>query len=139
MAFRRSPFVATSAQWRSIGWHRLGATDGTLVIGAAAVVVLIYSFVDQTIFASARTDGQRTRARPSPVPEDGNDLLGRSDVIDALISTILFEQPVTIALTGAYGDGKTSLLNLTVGKLRKLEVEDIPIIARFSPGRPVTI
>jgi hypothetical protein len=68
-----------------------------------------------------------------PVREGGEDLLGRGEIVEGLISTILLEQPEVIAVTGAYGEGKTSFLNLTVGKLRKLEGVDLPVIVRFSP------
>lgn len=68
-----------------------------------------------------------------PVQEGGEDLLGRREIVEGLISTIVLEQPAVIAVTGAYGEGKTSFLNLTVGKLRKLEGADLPVIVRFSP------
>jgi predicted KAP-like P-loop ATPase len=67
------------------------------------------------------------------VPEGGEDRLGRRGMIEGLISTILLEEPEVIAVTGAYGEGKTSFLNLAVGELRKLEGDDRPIIVRFSP------
>jgi hypothetical protein len=68
-----------------------------------------------------------------PVPEGGEDLLGRQGIVAALVSTIVLEQPEIIAVTGMYGEGKTSFLNLTVGELKKLEEDDLPIIVRFSP------
>jgi KAP-like P-loop domain-containing protein len=68
-----------------------------------------------------------------PVPEGGEDLLGRQPIVDGLVSTILLEQPAVIAVTGGYGEGKTSLLNLTVGELKKLDATEVPIVVRHSP------
>src|SRR6185437_9927563 len=34
------------------------------------------------------------------------------------------------------GDGKTSILNLTVGELKKRDIDQRPIIVRFSPWLP---
>jgi hypothetical protein len=42
-----------------------------------------------------------------PIPEDGEDLLGRRPIINDLISDIVLEKPEVIAITGAYGEGKT--------------------------------
>jgi hypothetical protein len=71
-----------------------------------------------------------------PVQEDGTDLLGRDDVVDYLASIVIREKPSVIAVTGNYGDGKTSVLNLVLGRLRKLDGEQRPIIVKFSPWLP---
>ena len=42
-----------------------------------------------------------------PIPEDGEDLVGRRPIINDLISDIVLEKPEVIAITGAYGEGKT--------------------------------
>ena len=68
-----------------------------------------------------------------PVQENGEDLLGRGDIIESLVSTILLESPAIVAVTGKYGDGKTSFLNLAIGELKKSEEIEIPMIVRFSP------
>ena len=68
-----------------------------------------------------------------PLGEDGKDLLGRQDTVDTLVSRILFEQPLVIAVTAPYGYGKTSFLNLLLGKMRRVDVKDLPIIVKFSP------
>jgi predicted KAP-like P-loop ATPase len=64
----------------------------------------------------------------------GEDLLERRELVERVVSTILLEAPSIIAVTGGYGDGKTSFLNLTIGELSKTE----PIIVRFSHGWRVT-
>jgi len=71
-----------------------------------------------------------------PVPENGIDLLDRGEMINGLVSLIVRERPSVIALTGRYGDGKTSILNLTVGELKKRDIDQRPIIVRFSPWLP---
>jgi hypothetical protein len=71
-----------------------------------------------------------------PVQEGGTDLLDRGPIVDYLASIAIRERPTVIALTGNYGDGKTSVLNLVLGKLRKLEGNQRPIIVKFSPWLP---
>jgi hypothetical protein len=68
-----------------------------------------------------------------PVPEDGEDLLGRRPLVEELVSRILLEKPLVIAVTAPYGVGKTSFLNLVVGEIRKAEPAKLPIIVKFSP------
>ena len=68
-----------------------------------------------------------------PLPENGRDLLGRGEIVDQLVATILLEQPRIIAITGGYGQGKTSFLNLVLGRLRKSDEGDRPIIVTFNP------
>jgi hypothetical protein len=71
-----------------------------------------------------------------PIQERGTDLLDRGDIVDYLASIAVRERPTVIALTGNYGDGKTSVLNLVLGKLRKLKGNLRPIIVKFSRGFP---
>ena len=61
-----------------------------------------------------------------PVPEDGEDLLGRRELVESVVSTILLEAPAIVAVTGRYGDGKTSFLNLAIGELNKSEEIKLP-------------
>lgn len=97
----------------------------TLASIASAVAVAVSSTNEYAVTNLTESD--------LPIAEDGVDLLGRREIIDGLVSRILLEQPSVIALTGAYGDGKTSLLNLTVGKLKTLQETTRPVIVRFSP------
>ena len=71
-----------------------------------------------------------------PVPEDGIDLLDRGAIVNELVNLVIRDTPSVIALEGGYGDGKTSLLNLAVAKLRNLDREQRPIIVKFSPWLP---
>jgi hypothetical protein len=90
-----------------------------------------------------KSSGRRTsepRRKPTdaleedlPVPQNGVDLLGRRAIIDTLIGRVLFERPLVIAVTGPYGEGKTSFLNLLLGEIKKVDPRDLPIIVNFSP------
>jgi hypothetical protein len=68
-----------------------------------------------------------------PLAEDGQDLLGRGKLINELLNRILLDQLSVIAVTGEYGNGKTSLLNLTLGQLKRTQGDNAPIIVKFSP------
>lgn len=124
-------FSAAAVFWIANDWHHRRVAWGTIAVAALSVGVL---------GAIARQTRKEDRGRLTgplesdlPVPEGGEDLLGRRDRIDELVSTILLEQPAVIAVTGRYGDGKTSFLNLTIGELKKAQVEDLPVIVKFSP------
>lgn len=71
-----------------------------------------------------------------PLGEDGKDLLDRGAIVARLENIIVRERPSVVALIGGYGDGKTSLLNLTIGQLRKRDEDQRPIIVKFSPWLP---
>lgn len=113
----------------------LDSRHAALAIGLAAVGVVLAAATDLVVQSCSKTSPKRTSLVESdlPVPEGGEDLLGRRDIVDALVSTVLLERPSIIAVTGAYGDGKTSLLNLAVGEIRKVGGDDLPVIVRFSP------
>jgi KAP family P-loop domain len=116
--------------WISLEWHHTALAWSSFAF--AGLLRLVVALVDQ---GSPRTTGSASRLMESdlPVPENGEDLLGRRETIEGLVSTILLEQPQIIAVTGAYGEGKTSVLNLTIGELKKLNRDDVPVIVRFSP------
>jgi len=72
-----------------------------------------------------------------PLAEDGADLLGRENTIRALVKLCTQDDPVSIALTGGYGDGKTSVLNLLIPHLKNAVPKSTrPIIVRFNPWLP---
>jgi hypothetical protein len=101
------------------------------VISGAAIGAFSIDFLKRTandvppFFKGGETD--------LPLPEDGQDLLGRGDAVEGLIFKIVYERPAIIAITAPYGRGKTSFVNLALGKLRKLEDLDRPIIIKYSP------
>jgi hypothetical protein len=122
------PAVALS--WIAYELHRPLLALGTLAF--AVLVIAATHLIDH---------GPKPpeQARPPilepdlPVPEGGKDLLDRRELIDSVVSTILLEPPPIIAVTGKYGDGKTSFLNLVLGELSKSQEIEVPIIVRFSP------
>lgn len=118
-----------------IFWVALDLRHAFLAIVIAGAGVLLATSVDRIIESCLKvpTKGVSHVESDLPVPEGGEDLLGRRDIVDTLISTVLLEQASIVAVTGGYGDGKTSLLNLAVGEIRKLTGDDLPVIVRFSP------
>jgi hypothetical protein len=116
-------------------WMLLGSRRPLLAWTSLALGAVLTIAAGALLRGSSKTGKGLSRFLESdlPVPEDGEDLLGRGDRIKALVSTIVLEQPAIIAVTGAYGKGKTSFLNLTMGELRKLEGTDLPVIVRFNP------
>jgi hypothetical protein len=103
--------------------------------GSLALAGLLTLTADEVGPGATKHREERPRVLESdlPVPEGGEDLLGRREIVEGLVRTVLFEQPEIVAVTGAYGDGKTSFLNLAVGELRKSAERNVPIIVRFSP------
>ncbi len=116
-------------------WVAYDAHDVFLALSCIPIAALLTMASGQVARSSRQIAPQGASLVESdlPVPEGGRDLLGRREIIDGLVSMILLEQPTVVAVTGAYGDGKTSLLNLTVGEIRKLQGADLPVIVRFSP------
>jgi hypothetical protein len=103
---------ATSAVvfWISLEYHHfLLAWSSIALAGLSHAAVAL---VDQGLVKPEHSALQVMES-DLPVPESGEDLLGRREIIEGLVSRILLEQPQIIAVTGVYGEGKTSLLNLT--------------------------
>lgn len=122
--------VCIALFWLLVGLHH--PIVGTSILVACALVsFLINIFVKHP--QKPQGDALEYTDPDLPVPENGQDLLGLGDLIDRLVGMIVLERPLTIAVTGPYGHGKTSFVNLAVGRVRSLEEEDRPIIVRFSP------
>ena len=102
-------------------------------IASAALVTVVARWIGSSSAGDVGSASSGFLEPDLPVAEDGEDLLGRGELVQSVVSAILLETPAIIAVTGRYGDGKTSFLNLTVGELRKSEEIKAPIIVRFSP------
>ena len=130
----RLPFwfwiCAVAGFWLLVESHHDDFALGT-VVGAVVLSLLIRACARQ-IADTPRQDSQIFDP-DLPVPENGEDLLGRRPLVEELVSRILLEKPLVIAVTASYGVGKTSFLNLVVGEIRKAEPEQLPIIVKFSP------
>src|SRR5579864_6319659 len=109
-------------------WILLGLQHFFLALGSLALSALLTIAVDIPRRDPAKADPSVSRFLESdlPVSEDGEDLLGRGELIKSLVSTIVLEQPAVIAITGAYGKGKTSFLNLAMGELKRQKGSDLP-------------
>ena len=116
--------------WIAYQFHRPLLACGVLAL--ALVVITAVNLIGRYP-GSTEPAGQSMLDPDLPVPEGGEDLLGRRDLIESLVSTILLEPPPIIAVTGKYGDGKTSFLNLAIGELSRSQEMQVPIIVRFSP------
>jgi hypothetical protein len=116
-------WVALESGYAALAWGSIGFM--VLMTAADVLIALSSAKVDRSPLGLVESD--------LPVQEGGEDLLGRREIIEGLVSAIVLEQPEVIAVTGAYGEGKTSFLNLTVGELKKVEEDDLPVIVRFSP------
>jgi len=123
--------LSVAVFWIAYENHRIRVAWASV---ALAVLVTITSHLISRGSTSDADPSQSGLLEPDlPVQENGADLLGRREIIESLVSTILLEQPGIIAVTGKYGDGKTSFLNLAIGELKKSEEIKIPVIVRFSP------
>lgn len=105
-------------------------------IGFGVLVTVTSQLIKIRSTPNADTEASRFVEPDLPVQEDGEDLLGRQDSVEALVSTILLDSPAIIAVTGGYGEGKTSFLNLAIGELKKAQEISVPMIVRFSPWLP---
>jgi hypothetical protein len=122
--------LSVAASWISLDAHR-PRVAAAILTGAAILTVVVKSIARYSLKTEQSVS---PLVDPDlPVPENGEDLLGRRGAIEDLISKILIDRPMLIAVTGSYGEGKTSFLNLTVGELKKIDEADLPIIVRFSP------
>jgi hypothetical protein len=116
--------------WILLDSGHLKSACGTL--GMATMLTALALLIPQ-LSSVPRARAHGTNDPDVPVPENGQDLLGRTKLINELLARVLLDQPPVIALTGEYGDGKTSLLNLAVGELKRIQGNKTPIIVRFSP------
>src|SRR5205823_4143458 len=62
------------------------------------------------------------------------DILGRGTVVAGILRAVVNDNVPVLALTGSYGDGKTSVLNLLSGAL---ELRNDVVVVRFSTWLPI--
>jgi len=121
---------AITAFWIAYERHNTKTAWGCIVLASLAtpaVKLLRRGAIQQGLSPSGLVEGDL------PLAEGGEDLLDRRETVESLVSTVLLDPPTVIAVTGAYGDGKTSFLNLAIGEMRKAEGTARPIIVKFSP------
>lgn len=99
-----------------------------LIVAAVAVTVAI---------ASVRI-GENEQAQPllssdRPVGKnDGDDDLDRTRIADSLVERVVADDIPVLAIVGAFGDGKTTLLEIMAARLAKRDA----VIVRFKSSLP---
>jgi KAP-like P-loop domain-containing protein len=119
---------ATTVFWIAYEWNYTRVACASIIFGTLATAT-------ELLHRRPKQQGKPAELFESDLPlaEDGEDLLGRREMVESLVATVLLESPAVIAVTGAYGDGKTSFLNLAIGEMKKTDEAARPIIVRFSP------
>jgi KAP family P-loop domain len=123
-------FVCILIFWLSVELHVLWLAIAAIA-SPGAVALLIKGLRKHP--KQNQSKGQEDFETDLPVPENGRDLLGRGETVETVVAKILLERPSIMAIIAPYGDGKTSFLNLLLGKLRKSEETDRPIIVKYNP------
>ncbi len=110
LIFRRSPwwalavFIAGVFLTSVIAWKRTPAVNNT-----------------EPLLSSDR-----------PIERSSEDKLGRTSLVLSLVNRLLEDDAQVIALIGAYGDGKTSILYLVAEELQKQDI----VVVRFKSSLP---
>jgi hypothetical protein len=103
-----------------------------LVFASAVALMALVGRRDAQLREKARNDLQADPDRP--IAESNEDLLGRGTLVAGIIRAIIVDHVPVIALTGSYGDGKTSVLNLVS---KELERQQDILLVRFSTWLPM--
>jgi hypothetical protein len=88
--------------WILLDAHHTRAA--AVALTSAGILIVIINSIGRYSSKSERSVS-RLLEPDSPVPENGEDLLGRQGAIEDLVFKILFERPMVIAVTGSYGEG----------------------------------
>jgi hypothetical protein len=83
--------------------------------------------------ATEATSGPLESDPDEPISKDDEDILDRIAVVDSLVRAVASDCVPVIGLVGAYGDGKTSVLNLLSTALENRGV----LVVRFSTWLPL--
>jgi hypothetical protein len=113
-------------------FNATGRHRSLFVLTAAVALMALVGWRDAQLKEKERKDREADPDRP--IAESGEDLLGRSTVVAGIIRSIVVDHVPVIALTGPYGDGKTSVLNLVSKELERRE--DV-LFVRFSTWLPM--
>jgi len=69
----------------------------------------------------------------SPIQKVEDDKLNRGRFTEELTQAILNNPCFVFGLYGKWGSGKTSIINLAIEQIDKLNIEQRPIIMKFNP------
>jgi hypothetical protein len=101
-----------------------------LAVGVTGTLLVFYR--DLRIGESAE---RLSEADPDePISENYEDIVGRGSVVASIVRAIVSDLVPVVALTGAFGDGKTSVLNLLS---RALEERGNVLVVPFSTWLPM--
>jgi hypothetical protein len=123
-------FVSAGAAFTRLSFTGRYRSLLLLGVGVLGTVLIWYrdSLVERKAAVALEADPDK------PIEEAGEDILNRGTVVGSIVRAIVSDLVPVLALTGAYGDGKTSVLNL----LRKeLERREDVVFVRFSTWLPM--
>jgi hypothetical protein len=109
-----------------------GSVRSLFLLGFAVIGTLTIFERDTSI--DEATDRPFEADPDNPILVTNEDILGRGAVVDSLVRAIVSDRLPVVALTGDFGDGKTSVLNLLSVALDKRK--DV-LSVRFSPWLPM--
>jgi hypothetical protein len=92
------------------------------------------TFLRDGAVAKRRADPSSENDSDDAILTPDQDILGRGAVVRSLVRAVVNDRTPVLALTGTYGDGKTSVLNLLEGELKKRT--DL-VCVRFSTWLPM--
>jgi hypothetical protein len=104
---------------------------------STALLVAIAATLRITWSKLTAENGEESRATPlvnpdRPVSHKCDDQLRRTPFVDSLADRIVLDGSPVVAVTGAYGEGKTSILNFVAEKLEQKNV----LVVRFKTSLP---
>src|SRR5712692_4590993 len=109
-----------------------GSYRSLLLLGIGVVGTALVCYRDFRVGEKAE---ERFEADPDrPIEEADEDILNRGTVVAGIVRAIVHDFVPVLALTGAYGDGKTSVLNLLSKELKQRK--DV-LFVRFSTWLPM--
>jgi hypothetical protein len=114
-------------------FNQNGSYLSLLLLGLGVAATLVIGYRDLRIERKTTTN---LEADPDqPITAFDQDRVGRGPVVASLRRAIVRDHVPVIALTGAYGDGKTSLLNLLSKTLEENDHDDV-LVVPFSSWLP---
>lgn len=109
-----------------------GTYRSLLLLGAGLFGTVLVWYRDVRV---GRKAGELLEVDPDkPIEEADEDILTRGTVVASIVRAITSDRVPVLAVTGAYGDGKTSVLNLLAKELGRRE--DV-VFVRFSTWLPM--
>jgi len=109
-----------------------GTYRSLLLLGVGLLGTVLVLYRDARV--GKKAGGLLDADLDKPIEEAGEDILNRGTLVASIVRAIASDFVPVLALTGAYGDGKTSVLNLLT---KELEQREDVVIVRFSTWLPM--